>query len=86
MRKYYYILIFTGNGPVYVTQDNGKYCYWYKDEAPYTYSTKKTAEETASALRLNGNHAVVVTINHELRMQPYQYEHGEFIWKEKEEK
>ena len=33
-KSYYYVLVFTDEGPVYVTQLERNIAYWHKDEKP----------------------------------------------------
>ena len=73
-KNYYYVLVFTDNGPVYVTSvDNrAQIAHWEKDEAPKALP-KYYAEELALGLSLNCYNAVVVASKFE-QYQPYNYE------------
>lgn len=72
-KNYYYVLVFTDDGPVYVTSvDNAsRVAYWEKDKAPLTLP-KHYAEDLTIGLNLNYNNAVVVASKWELT-QPYNY-------------
>lgn len=88
-KKYhYYVLVFTDNGPVYVTSiDNkNKYAHWDKDEAPLSLSASY-AEDLVTGLILNFNSAVLVKSLVEITAQPYNYEDYDctFVEKKKEE-
>lgn len=84
-KNFYYVLVFTNNGPVYVTGVNNanKVSYWHKDKQPIDFS-KQYAEDLAWGLRLNGTHAVVVWHAYEIETQPYNYEEYECTFVEKE--
>ena len=73
-KNFYYVLVFTEGGPVYVTKvDNAnKVSFWNKDEQPLELG-KNYAEQLAWGLRLNGTHAVVVWHAYEIETQPYNY-------------
>lgn len=83
-KNYYYVLVFTEQGPVYVTSvDNAsKVAYWEKDKAPMALP-KSYAEDLTVGLNLNYNIAVMVTSKWELT-QPYRYSHYDFSFKAKE--
>ena len=74
-KNYYYVLMFTDEGPVYVTSANNatQWARWDKNEVPKAFP-KYYAEELALGLRLNYYHAVVVMTKAELDHQPYRYE------------
>jgi hypothetical protein len=73
-KNHYYILVFTDNGPVYVTSVNyaEKSARWEKDKAPKEFS-RSTAEDLVFGLRCNWHNAVVVTLPVEIDCQPYNY-------------
>lgn len=74
-KNYYYVLVFTDEGPVYVTSVNNAnhYARWDKSETPKAFP-KYYAEELAFGLRCNYHHAVLVVTKAELDCQPYRYE------------
>lgn len=74
LKNYYYVLVFTDEGPVYVTSVNNatKYARWDKDETP-TALPKYYAEDLVFGLRCNGYTAVLVTTKDEQEYQPYNY-------------
>ena len=78
-KSYYYVLVFTDEGPVYVTQLDGNLAYWHKDEKPKDLS-KSLANDVATGLCLNDHTAVVVSSTVEIEHQPYLYEMGRFKW------
>lgn len=85
-KNFYYVLVFTEQGPVYVTSvDNAsRLAFWEKDKPPRTFP-KYYAEDLIIGLNLNYNNAVVVASKWELT-QPYNYNHYEFSFKEKSAK
>lgn len=78
-KSYYYVLVFAGEGPVYVTQIERNHAYWHKDEKPKDLS-KSLANDIATGLPLYGYSAVVVSSPIEIEHQPYFYEMGRFKW------
>ena len=72
-KNYYYVLVFTDEGPVYVTSvDNATYsARWEKDKDPKALS-KSYAEDVVLGLNLNCFQAVLVSSKYEL-YQPYYY-------------
>ncbi len=79
-KTYYYVLVFTNGGPVYVTSLGKKHtCYWDKDQRPRILG-RYEAEEISMGLRLNGVEAVAVMMPFELENQPYRYSDGSFEW------
>lgn len=77
--EYYYVLVFTEEGPVYVTSVERNWAHWSKNETPMHFS-KETAEQLAIGLSWNENSAVVVCSIVELPKHPYYYELGRFKW------
>lgn len=73
-KNFHYVLVFTDEGPVYVTSVNNatNYAHWDKDKAPKEFP-KYYAEELAFGLRCNFYQAVMVTTKVELDCQPYNY-------------
>ena len=82
---YYYVLVMTGHGPVFVTSVNNadKTAYWTDTEAPKEWGKYK-AEDLTMGLNLNGHLAYTVCSKFELDHQPYYYSKGGFEWKAKE--
>lgn len=72
-KNYYYVLVFTDEGPVYVTSVNNatNYARWDREEEPKAIS-KSYAEDVVFGLRCNGYRAVLVTTKYE-EVQPYNY-------------
>ena len=85
-QNYYYVLVMTNNGPVFVTKVNNanKTAEWNKLEKPKEF-TKFWAEDLTLGLNLNFNMAFTVCSKFEIDYQPYYYNKGQFEWKEKEE-
>ena len=86
-KNYYYVLVFTNSGPVYVTSVDysDKTAMWDKKEKPLEMGEYR-AKDLAMGLCANFNLAVAVNSFYELDSQPYLYSIGEFEWKSKEEK
>lgn len=84
-KYFYYVLVMTNYGAVFVTSINNakRTAKWDKLEVPLNMS-KKDAEFMAKALTWNGNLAYTVTTEYELSHQPYLYQIGEFKWVKKE--
>ena len=80
-QNYYYTLVFTNNGPVFVTSIDSttKTAHWNKTEAPMEMS-KYMAEDLTLGLNCNGTFAVTVASKIELETQPYLYSKGQFEW------
>ena len=88
-KKYYhYVLVFTNEGPVYVTSiENGqKWAHWDKDETPMEFSDTY-ATELALGLTVNGHSSVAIKSKYQIDSQPYNYAEYTVDWKkiEKEE-
>ena len=85
---HYYVLVFSSDGPVYVTSiDNAnKYAHWDKDKEPLEFSASY-AEDLVMGLNCNFNSAVLIKSQIEIHNQPYRYDAYDckFIEKEKEE-
>ena len=82
--KWYYVLVLTNQGPVFVTKiGEHKTAYWDKNEKPKEFS-KSWAEDLAFGLMVNGYSAFTVSNNFELDTQPYRYDIGHFEWKNEE--
>lgn len=79
-KNYYYVLVMTEEGPVFVTGFGEHHtCYWNAEKAPKTMM-REYAGEVAMGLRLNGTSAYLVTMPYEVDTQPYFYEKGHFKW------
>lgn len=85
-QTYYYILVMTEGGPVFVTsvEYNGKTAHWDMDKKPMEFG-KYQAEDITMGLNLNFHNAFTVSSKFELDSQPYRYNIGEFEWKYKED-
>lgn len=83
-KNHYYVLVFTDNGPAYVTSVNyvDRSARWDKNEVPKEFS-KSNAEDLVFGLRCNWHNAVVVTLPVEIDCQPYNYKHWECKFVEK---
>lgn len=87
-KKYhYYVLVFTNNGPVYVTSLNreNKYAHWNKDEEPMEFSSTY-AEDLVIGLNANFHNAVLIKSRIEIDTQPYRYADFDCTFVRKEEK
>lgn len=86
-KSYYYVLVFTEEGPCYVTSVDysSKTAFWNVSEKPLSMD-KASAEDLAFCLSVNFHSAVMVTVSYELDYQPYRYDFGTFHWIPKEEK
>ena len=82
-QNYWYVLVLTEGGPVFVTgTGEGKTAYWKKSENPKEFS-ESYAKDMAFGLMVNGYVAFAVCNRFELDNQPYRYNMGEFKWVEK---
>lgn len=80
-KKYHYVLVFTDNGAVYVTGiEPDKVAHWTRTEAPKAFC-ESDADYISVGLLWHGITAVHVVLPYELENQPYNYEHGQFVWK-----
>lgn len=85
-KKYhYYVLVFTDEGPKYVTSidSTNKFAHWDIDKAPMELGSSY-AEDLALGLNLNMNHSVVIKSAREITSQPYRYEAFDCTFVEKE--
>lgn len=80
-QNFYYVLVFTNDGPVFVTSIDraSKTAHWNKNEAPLELG-KYGAEDLTLGLNLNFIFAVTVVSKVELETQPYLYSKGQFEW------
>lgn len=83
-KTYYYVLVFTRQGPKYVSSTEYLEAKWHVNEKPKSF-TRSWAKDIAFGLNANGYPAVVVQSPWEIEDHPYRYEKGEFEWKWKEE-
>lgn len=87
-KKHYYILVFTDNGPKYVTDIlPNKYAEWCDTEKPLEFSTYDSARSICTGLNLNFNLSQVVTSEWVIESQPYNYADFkcQFVEREQEE-
>ena len=82
-KYYYYVLVFTDEGPVYVTDvDNAdRTAQWNKEEKPRKFSDT-WATELAFGLTVNGHSAVAIKSTYEITSQPYRYTDWCIKWEE----
>lgn len=75
-RDNYYVLVFTEEGPVFVTSVDYKNnnAFWKKENNPLKMN-KSEAECISLGLNLNGCFSIVVNNPFELITQPYDYLH-----------
>lgn len=84
-KYYYYVLVITDYGPVFVTGTGEHHtAYWDKDKEPKAFS-KSRAEDITLGLGLNGHSSFTVVSPWEIDYQPYAYDRGELAWVAKEE-
>lgn len=88
-QNHFYILVFTEDGPIYVTGLDyaNKDAHWDRLEKPLEINEVK-AQDVVLGLNLNGYLAQVVKSKWEIDGQPYRYKDGKLVWQkfEKEEK
>ena len=78
--NYWYVLVLTNGGPVFVTGvGEGKTAFWKKDEIPRDFG-ESYAKDMAFGLMVNGYSAFAVCNRFPLESQPYRYSMGEFKW------
>ena len=79
-KNWYYILVMTNDGPVFVTEIlPNKYAKWDKLGKPLELR-KERAEDIVLGLNLNFNLAFMVCSKFEIDNQPYMYNIGKFEW------
>ena len=85
-KNFHYVLVFTDEGPVYVTSCNNatRYAQWNKTKAPKEFP-KYYAEELVMGLRCNWHNAVMVTTKVELDCQPYNYKNWDCKFEKRED-
>ena len=81
-KYYYYVLVFTNEGPVYVTgiETEGKWAHWNKSETPKEFS-EIYATELALGLAVNGHSVVSIKSLYQIDSQPYNYADYKVEWK-----
>lgn len=86
-QNWYYVLVMTDNGPIFVTKVNysNKTAEWDKTGKPLEMS-KVRAEDLTFGLTMNFFTAFIVCSKYELDRQPYRYEDWRIKWEELEEK
>lgn len=85
--NHFYVLVFTEEGPIYVTSLDyiTRYAHWERLEKPYEMD-KNIASNIVLGLNLNGYLAQVVMSKWEIDNQPYRYSVGKlkFVKEEKD--
>ena len=82
--NYYYVLVFTDYGPVFVTGvPERNYAEWKKEKQPMEF-TKNRAEDIAYGLNMNGYMAAMVVYPYKRENQLYYYSKGQFQWVSKD--
>ena len=86
--NYYYILVMTNNGPVFVTDIKPHhYAEYDRNKKPKLFE-KSRAEDITMGLNLNFNLAFMVTSKWEIDTQPYNYKdyNIEFVERKEDDK
>ncbi len=85
-KEYWYVIVMTKNGAVFVTgiQEHNM-AEWNKTKPPRKFE-KDYAKGVAFGLTVNGYLAYAVATSYELTSQPYRYEIGNFYWRRKKVK
>ena len=85
-KNYWYIMVITDNGPVFVTGVNyqNRTAEWNRLEAPKDFPMQ-TAEDLCMGLNLNFHVAFLVKSKFELDYQPYAYSKGKMVWENKKQ-
>ncbi len=84
-QNYYYVLVMTNGGPVFVTSVDhaDKVAHWDADKAPKELGMYMS-EDLALGLGCNGYNAFAIRSKWEIENQPYRYDKGGFEWVSKE--
>lgn len=85
-RNWYYVLVMTETGPVFVTELDykTKEAFWEKDKPPLEFISEASAKDIAFGLQQNFHLAYTVNNHKEITSQPYRYDIGDFEWARKE--
>lgn len=85
-KNWYYVLVMSDEGPVFVTsiEYGPKVAHWDKMEKPMELD-KSRAEDLCLGLNLNFHTAFTVCSKFELDQQPYRYKDYHIEWKKNEE-
>ena len=84
-KNWYYVLVLTNHGPVFVTDIPDYHtAEWDCLKKPKSFD-RYYAEDIAMGLCCNGSIAYAVHTKFELDTQPYLYSKGEFKWEWNEE-
>ncbi len=83
-QNYWYVLVLTETGPVFVTKTERKYAHWDKNEKPLEMS-EYMAKDVMRGLLLNFYTAFACCLPLALDSQMYVYSKGHFEWVENEE-
>ena len=85
-KNFWYVLVMSDGGPVFVTSVNyaNKTAEWDKSEKPLELDVNR-AQDLAMGLCLNFHMAYAVCQSFELDSQPYNYQHWNIKWEEKED-
>ena len=78
-KNYWYVLVCTENGCMFVTECSRRDAFWNKLDKPMLMS-KEYAYDVALGLCLNGFSAFAVCQPFEIEHQPYAYDKGHFEW------
>ena len=82
--KFWYVLVFSEEGPMYVTgEETHHYALWNATDKPKEFS-ESYAKDMAIGLTWNGHSAVPVCTAYELDNQPYRYSDYKLTWEKKE--
>ena len=83
--KKYYILVFTQDGPKYLTSldYHTKTAHWDTDEKPYEFSSYESALDIHIGLLWNGHMSVISVAEYDIEHHPYNYKDYEISFKER---
>ena len=85
-KNFYYVLVMTNTGPVFVTDIPEKNkAVWDRLKIPKEFGSKSYAYDVTMGLNLNGCPAYIVVNPFKLSGQPYLYSKGKFKWVNKED-
>lgn len=83
-KKYYYVLVFTSNGPKFVTDTSYNTAKWDINKSPLCFPSAKIVSEIALGLTANGHYAVGCCSRFEIDGHPYNYNDYEINFTPKE--